>query len=175
MLREIANLDELNQYARELLAGFDGRRLLILLDGPMGAGKTQLTRFLLDIMNGSGGGDTVTSPSFAIHNHYDTPMGAVEHVDLYRIDNKDDLESTGFWDLFLQDGIVIIEWSDRLKDWDVFSSLPRNWPLIKLRFEIGSVGEATSGAASGTASGATGEAGTVRHILEQKSAGKRAR
>ena len=159
MLREIANLEELKSYASEIIAGFEGQRLLVLLDGPMGAGKTQLTRFLLDCMNGVAGIQSpVTSPSFAIHNHYDTEKGAVEHVDLYRIDNKDDLESTGFWDLFQENGVVIIEWSDRLKDWGVFEFLPRNWPTVKLRFEI-----------------PAGKPESARQILEQKTAGRKTR
>lgn len=120
-------------FAGSIAAEYKGGRWLILLDGPMGAGKTQFARFLLEAL----GSAEATSPSFAIHNRYETKQGAVEHLDLYRIDNKDDLESTAFWDLFSEsDGIVIIEWSDRLKDWGVYSHLPRHWPLLKMRFDI---------------------------------------
>lgn len=155
MYREIEKLNDLNLLAKEVANDFLGGRLLILLDGPMGAGKTQFTRFLLEAL----GCDDVTSPSFAIHNHYDTDKASVEHVDLYRIDNSDDLESTGFWDLLTEaDGIVIVEWSDRLKDWGLFNQLPRNWPLLKLRFEIPPAG-----------ANPTGE---KRTLLVQKQAGR---
>ncbi len=133
MIREIENLEALKKFAHEIARECAGSRYLILLDGPMGAGKTQFTRYLLEAM----GSQEAASPSFAIHNRYETTAGPVEHVDLYRIDNVDDLESTGFWDLFLEkSGLVIVEWSDRLKDWGVYSHLPRNWPLIKMRFDI---------------------------------------
>ena len=133
MFREIENLESMKAFAIATAQDYKGGRLLILLDGPMGAGKTQFTRFLLEAL----GSTEVTSPSFAIHNRYETERALIDHLDLYRIDNKDDLESTAFWDLFVEsDGMVIIEWSDRLKDWGVFTHLPRNWPLLKMRFDI---------------------------------------
>jgi tRNA threonylcarbamoyladenosine biosynthesis protein TsaE len=156
MFREIQNIDEMKAYAQEVATDYKGGRLLVLLDGPMGAGKTQFTRFLLEAL----GSAEVTSPSFAIHNRYETPRGEVDHLDLYRIDNVDDLESTAFWDLFVEsDGVVVIEWSDRLKDWGVYTHLPRNWPLLKLRFDIPTREENPDG--------------NRRQILVQKQAGSK--
>lgn len=106
-----------------------GQKRILLLDGPMGAGKTQFTRFLLEAL----GGDETVSPSFAIHNQYSTSRGPVDHIDLYRLENEDDLESTGFWDLFsASQGLIIIEWAERLPA----GSLPRTWQKTHLKFEI---------------------------------------
>jgi tRNA threonylcarbamoyladenosine biosynthesis protein TsaE len=72
-----------------------------------------------------------SSPTFAIHHRYEnlsTGFG-FDHVDLYRLESDDDLESTGFWDLFAPPkGLVVIEWSDRL----AVDLLPLNWSQVKV-------------------------------------------
>ena len=75
----------------------------------------------------------VASPSFAIHHRYEnTRKDVIDHLDLYRLQDEDDLESTGFWDLFMQTkAIVAIEWADRLNQ-DV---LPLNWYEIRIHIE----------------------------------------
>jgi len=79
----------------------------------------------------------VSSPSFAIHNQYMSEMGIVDHVDLYRLEDESDLESTGFWDLFAKEkGYIFVEWGDRLNK----DLLPSHWPFceIEISFEDGS-------------------------------------
>jgi len=64
-------------------------------------------------------------------------MGLVDHVDLYRLEDEADLESTGFWDLFSKEkGFIFVEWGDRLNK----EFLPSHWPFceIQLSFENGS-------------------------------------
>lgn len=124
----IQDLDGLRKFAVGLAGNLSARHIL-LLDGPMGAGKTAFTRFLVEAL----GSTETVSPSFAIHNQYETKRGLVDHVDLYRLESEDDLESTGFWDLFASaEGLVIIEWAERLpKD-----SLPVSWKKTRLEFEI---------------------------------------
>lgn len=126
---DIADLEALRVYAHGLIKRLHERQIL-LLNGPVGAGKTQLTRLLLEEL----GCDETVSPSYAIHNQYSTPRrGEVDHIDLYRVESEDDLESTGFWDLFSQpEGLVIIEWADRLKP----GTLPRSWKMLKIDFEV---------------------------------------
>jgi tRNA threonylcarbamoyladenosine biosynthesis protein TsaE len=56
----------------------------------------------------------------------------VDHVDLYRVKNDEDLETSGFWDLFSQPmGLVFVEWSDRLPS-EVW---PRNWLHLKIQLK----------------------------------------
>lgn len=131
-VREIQSLSEMQALAHEL-AGSLGRRQLILLDGPMGAGKTQFTKFLLEAL----GGSEVVSPSFAIHNSYASRRGFIEHMDLFRLESEEDLESTGFWDFFrAREGVVIVEWAERLNEMGLTPQLPRTWPCLALRFEV---------------------------------------
>jgi len=103
-------------------------RSLLLLEGPVGAGKTELVKALTQCL----GIQETASPSFAIHHHYANRDVSMDHVDLYRLESEDDLESTGFWDLFgAKKGLVVIEWSDRLNQ----DLLPLNWHKIKVQIE----------------------------------------
>jgi tRNA threonylcarbamoyladenosine biosynthesis protein TsaE len=103
-------------------------RTLLLLEGPVGAGKTELVKVLTQAL----GLQETASPSFAIHYHYENRDVSMDHVDLYRLESEDDLESTGFWDLFgAKKGLVVIEWSDKLSQ----DLLPLNWTKIKVKIE----------------------------------------
>lgn len=110
------------------------RPCVVLLDGPLGAGKTQTVKWLLEAM----GVKDSASPTFAIHHEYPSSSGVIDHVDLYRLKSDADLESSGFWDLFLKsDGLVFVEWSDRLPD----SVWPSKWRRIRIRLDVGTGGE----------------------------------
>ena len=133
--RKIENLDEMKAFAAEIAEACGrGPRCLLLLDGEMGAGKTQFTRFMLEAL----GSDETASPSFAIHNSYAVRGGgSVEHFDLFRLESEEDLESTGFWDFFrAKAGLVVIEWAERLDKFGLTSQLPRTWPTRKIHFEF---------------------------------------
>jgi tRNA threonylcarbamoyladenosine biosynthesis protein TsaE len=85
---------------------------VVLLRGDLGAGKTTLTR---GIAQGLGLEDTslVNSPSFTLVNIY---QGAcpIYHVDLYRLEGARDLYSIGLDDFLGNEGVTIVEWSERL-------------------------------------------------------------
>jgi tRNA threonylcarbamoyladenosine biosynthesis protein TsaE len=84
---------------------------VILLAGPLGAGKTAFARALLRAVTGEPALD-VPSPSFTLVQTYETPHGPVHHYDLWRLDGPSALPELG-WDDALQD-IVLVEWPDRL-------------------------------------------------------------
>ncbi|MCC7405003.1 MAG: tRNA (adenosine(37)-N6)-threonylcarbamoyltransferase complex ATPase subunit type 1 TsaE [Bdellovibrionales bacterium] len=135
--RRIHNLGEYQKWVVSELVPSLGKREVLLLTGPVGVGKTQLVRFLVEAL----GARQACSPSFAIHNSYQVARGTVDHVDLYRLENDDDLESTGFWELFAQpEGLILIEWADRLDP----EYLPPGWRIR--RVEISQ--PATAGAAA---------------------------
>ena len=110
------------------------RPCVVLLNGTLGSGKTQFVRWFLENL----GVKDTASPTFAIHHRYQAQGGAVDHVDLYRIENDADLEASGFWDLFTQQqAIVFVEWADRLPN----SVWPKSWRRIEITLAKPSDGE----------------------------------
>ena len=100
---------------------------VVALFGTLGAGKTTLAR---GILRGLGHQGDVASPTFPIVQTYEPPATrlAAWHVDLYRIEQAAELEELGL-DEAKQEGVLLIEWPDRL---------PALWPeTLKLRLEIG--------------------------------------
>jgi tRNA threonylcarbamoyladenosine biosynthesis protein TsaE len=85
---------------------------VLTLTGGLGAGKTTLAR---GILIGLGYQGDVPSPTFAILQGYEPPETRLPlgHVDLYRIEEANDVEELGLDD-WLVDGALVIEWPDRL-------------------------------------------------------------
>ncbi|HEY6434475.1 MAG TPA: tRNA (adenosine(37)-N6)-threonylcarbamoyltransferase complex ATPase subunit type 1 TsaE [Acetobacteraceae bacterium] len=83
----------------------------ILLDGPLGAGKTEFARAFL---RAAGDDPTleVPSPTFTLVQSYATRLGTVHHFDLWRLEGPAALAELG-WDE-ARDDIVLVEWPDRL-------------------------------------------------------------
>jgi tRNA threonylcarbamoyladenosine biosynthesis protein TsaE len=84
---------------------------VILLEGPLGAGKTALARAFLRAATGDPGLE-VPSPSFTLVQTYETGIGRVHHFDLWRLNGPERLTELG-WDEARQD-IVLVEWPDRM-------------------------------------------------------------
>lgn len=104
------------------------RPVVVRLEGELGAGKTQLVRWFLEEL----GVPDVASPTFSIHHEYRSPVGLIDHVDLYRVKNDLDLETSGFWDLLNQQmGCVFVEWSDRLPS----EAWPSSWNQLKIQLK----------------------------------------
>ena len=82
---------------------------VVLLEGPLGAGKTTLVRGLLAAL---GYGGEVPSPSFALVQPYESVSPPLWHVDLYRIEDPAELDELGL-DTILSDGALLVEWPSR--------------------------------------------------------------
>ena len=86
---------------------------VLVLTGDLGAGKTQLTK---GIAAGMGVEDDVTSPTFTIQMVYDGSELPLYHFDLYRLDEPDQLDDTGLFDVLGGDGPCVIEWGEQFVD-----------------------------------------------------------
>ncbi|MGN0287796.1 MAG: tRNA (adenosine(37)-N6)-threonylcarbamoyltransferase complex ATPase subunit type 1 TsaE [Atopobiaceae bacterium] len=86
---------------------------VLVLTGDLGAGKTQLTK---GIAAGMGVADDVTSPTFTIEMVYEGASMPLYHFDLYRLDDPDQLEDTGLFDVLGGDGPCVIEWGEQFSD-----------------------------------------------------------
>ena len=99
---------------------------VIALSGDLGAGKTSFAR---GILAGLGLAEEAPSPSFALVIPYAPPdvRLPIWHVDLYRLDDADEVEQLGLDDALI-DSVLIIEWPERMG--------ARLWPnALRLRFE----------------------------------------
>ena len=103
--------DDTRQIARVLATRLPPRAV-VLLFGDLGAGKTAFVRGLVE---GAGGeADEVSSPTFVLIQEYGGPR-PVFHVDLYRLRGPEVAEfEEELADLLARDGIVAVEWADRL-------------------------------------------------------------
>lgn len=103
---------ETREIGRRIGAAADPGTLLALI-GPLGAGKTQLTK---GIAEGLGVAGVVNSPTFVLMNEH---VGRLRlfHVDAYRLDDPEDASAAGLLDERQADGVTVVEWADRLDGW----------------------------------------------------------
>ncbi|WP_410217169.1 tRNA (adenosine(37)-N6)-threonylcarbamoyltransferase complex ATPase subunit type 1 TsaE [Paracoccus sp. (in: a-proteobacteria)] len=86
----------------------------VLLEGPVGAGKTHFARAFIRARQGDAAED-VPSPTFTLVQTYDDPMGTeIWHADLYRLTDSSELHELGLEEA-MTDAICLIEWPDRLE------------------------------------------------------------
>ena len=86
---------------------------VLLLEGDLGAGKSELTR---GIAKGLGVAETVTSPSFTILNVYESERCPLYHFDWYRLESSEELYELGMDEYLGGDGIAVVEWPGRCPD-----------------------------------------------------------
>lgn len=98
---------------------------LILLYGELGCGKTTFVKGLAESLEVNPE-IYITSPSFSLINIYEGKY-VIYHVDLYRLETAE-VDDLGLWE-YLNNGIVIIEWADRL-------SSPLKEDYIEVFFEF---------------------------------------
>jgi tRNA threonylcarbamoyladenosine biosynthesis protein TsaE len=86
------------------------RGLVIGLSGDLGAGKTQLGK---GIARGLGIATRIHSPTFTLVNEYNGGRLRLFHLDLYRLETREQILSAGLEEYLQPDGVTIIEWAER--------------------------------------------------------------
>ena len=97
---------------------------IILLSGELGTGKTCLAQ---GIGRGLECNAAVNSPSFVLMNEYQG-REHMFHVDLYRIEDVEELDDLGLWD-YAERGVLVIEWPERGAE-----LLPGDGLVVELRY-----------------------------------------
>ncbi len=121
--------------ARTLMPG-----LKIYLHGELGAGKTSLTRALLQSAGHTG---RVKSPTYTLVEPYAIRVqnnpAALMHFDLYRMGSPEEFIDAGFREYFDSDYLCVVEWPERAEDLlppadlDVFLSVAGEGRAVELR------------------------------------------
>ena len=87
--------------------------LVIGLSGDLGAGKTQ---FVKGLARGLGIAERVHSPTFALVNIYSGGRLMLFHLDLYRLDTRQQIVAAGLEEYLNPAGVTVIEWAERWMD-----------------------------------------------------------
>ncbi len=129
--REIATSEEMEILGRRIGAQLEAGDLLILT-GPLGAGKTTFTRGLAE---GLGVRGPVQSPTFVIARTHPSLVGRAPlvHVDAYRLGSAEELDDL---DLDLDRSVVVIEWGRGMAE-----ELADSWWDIELERPVGAGGD----------------------------------
>jgi tRNA threonylcarbamoyladenosine biosynthesis protein TsaE len=89
------------------------KKACVLLIGNLGAGKTTLAK---GIVHGLGFAEPeeVASPTYTLIHEYGE--GSVYHIDLYRLDQAEQIATLGLDDIFDREAVVLIEWGERFPE-----------------------------------------------------------
>ena len=108
----IGSLGELPKAAEAVITASGGRGVVAFF-GAMGAGKTTLIR---EICTQLGVADNVTSPTFALVNHYRSGRGDnIFHFDFYRIEKLDEAYDLGYDEYFDSGALCLVEWPEKIE------------------------------------------------------------
>lgn len=114
MALTLESLADTEQLARTLLAHLPPGVLLVLV-GPLGAGKTTLVQALALAL---GSGAQVSSPTYTLVHEYPTPAGVLVHIDAYRLGDAgtgaDALFELGLDDYLERARLTAVEWGEGL-------------------------------------------------------------
>ena len=110
----IGNLKETIKLGKKFALGLNPKSI-ILLQGPIGAGKTS---FVQGIADGLCIKENITSPTFALSHHYSSGIIPLVHMDLYRL--EDSLMAKEFFiseeeEALQNEAIMVIEWPELIK------------------------------------------------------------
>lgn len=104
------NVEQTEKVAQEFGMSLKGGEVVLLI-GEMGAGKTHFVKGLAKALDIS---DTITSPTFALHNQYYGRL-VLNHFDFYRVDDPTEAEMLGLDEFFYdKNGVSAIEWSENI-------------------------------------------------------------
>ncbi len=94
---------------------------VIYLEGDLGTGKTHLCK---GIINGLGVSEDITSPTFTLINEYVSNEIKIYHLDLYRLDNLNQVLDLGIEDFIdNKNSVTLIEWSEKLGNYKLSETL----------------------------------------------------
>lgn len=101
---------------------------VICLTGELGCGKTHITK---GIAKGLNIDEVITSPTFTIVNEYESGRLKMNHFDVYRVNDPDEIYAIGFDDYIFSDAVSIIEWANYIEE-----ILPKEYIHINIKKDL---------------------------------------
>lgn len=98
----------MGSYMAQILPGME----TIFLKGELGAGKTMFAKGVGSALHIQ---EEILSPTFVLLREYEG-IRFLQHFDLYRLTNKEELINLGFFDCLGKPGIKLVEWADRFPE-----------------------------------------------------------
>ncbi|HEX3147679.1 MAG TPA: tRNA (adenosine(37)-N6)-threonylcarbamoyltransferase complex ATPase subunit type 1 TsaE [Gemmataceae bacterium] len=138
---DIASLRATEAFGRRI-GGLLFPNAVVALVGPLGAGKTQLSRAIAEGLEIANPG-AVTSPTFTLIHEYPAHL-PIYHFDAYRLNGPNEFLDLGVTEYFEAGGVCLIEWADKVE-----AALPDERLTIRItpidetrrRVEIKAVGD----------------------------------
>ena len=107
------SVEETEKVGAELALSIDRNKpCFIAMYGDLGVGKTAFVRGFASVLAPN---SRVKSPTYTVVNKYEGDTIPVYHLDVYRINDDDELYSIGFDD-YVKDGICLVEWSENISE-----------------------------------------------------------
>ncbi|MDZ4852218.1 MAG: tRNA (adenosine(37)-N6)-threonylcarbamoyltransferase complex ATPase subunit type 1 TsaE [Pirellulaceae bacterium] len=117
------SLDDCRRFAISLAKRLEPP-VTVRLDGTLGAGKTQFTKYLAEALGANV--NDVTSPTFVLVHRYETKP-VLYHLDAYRVNDEDEFLEIGVEEFFDEPAITLIEWGEKFVD-----VLPKDHIILSL-------------------------------------------
>ena len=117
------SIEEIKEASDFILKNISGKILLVC--GDVGSGKTTLIKEICKQLKVK---DQVSSPTYTLINEYSYEEGLVIHLDLYRIENKEEINDLGLFE-YLSNKFIIIEWPEL-----IMNDLDINHSILKIDF-----------------------------------------
>ncbi len=116
-------IEKIKEASDFILKNISGKILLVC--GEVGSGKTTLVKEICKQLKVK---DQVSSPTYTLINEYSCDDGIVIHMDLYRIENKEEINNLGLFE-YLDNKFIIIEWPEL-----IMNDLDINHSILKIDF-----------------------------------------
>ncbi len=129
---EIRDKRHLPHAAKEILE-YAGDRRILAFYGAMGSGKTTIIKSICSIL---GAVDIVSSPTFTLVNEYKAPVGAIFHIDFYRIRKLEEVFDFGIEEYLTGESWCFMEWPELVEE-----ILPQE--MIRIKITVGEHEERT--------------------------------
>ena len=120
---QLNSLSETQQLARALASAVE-LPMLVALSGTLGAGKTQLVRFVAQSLGVAA--EAVTSPTYVLLQRY-AGRHLIFHFDFYRLESAAQVWDLGIDELLEQSALIFVEWAEKF---------PQCLPLDRIQIRL---------------------------------------